>query len=240
MYRLTALPFLEKNMAVAVVGYRTYPDGNVNDQVNDLHAAFRTFELTFPQYMKPSPRMVDEKKEWSGVSLIGHSSGAHISMLALIQQLENKLDQRGNKPTTKKMINFDSFVSLCGVFSISEHFYFEVGRGVEEMSPMKPACGYDRESFEMYSPTNRLLNMVKKDDELVKSFCTKMLFIHGIDDDVVPFTSTQKLVSAVKQVGPTPCVEYYLPNVNHIDLVTGLMFGGQSKDIILNWLDKKI
>ncbi len=36
MYRLVDLPFLELGMTVANVGYRTYPDTDVTDQVKDL------------------------------------------------------------------------------------------------------------------------------------------------------------------------------------------------------------
>ena len=79
MYRLAATPFLEANMAVAIVGYRTYPDGNVQNQVDDLELA-STFIATRYPHLSKRPDFVD-KNEWIGVSLVGHSSGTHIAML---------------------------------------------------------------------------------------------------------------------------------------------------------------
>ena len=231
MYRLTATPFLEKNMVVAVVGYRTYPDGNLNDQINDLEDAFQAFKMTFPQYLKPPAGM--KKKDWLGMNLIGHSSGAHISMLMLIRRLEQKLENRSG---LNQVLDFDAFVSLAGVFSIYDHFLLEVERGIEEFSPMKPICGYTREMFGFYSPTDRMLHMKNSSES---TFSTRMLFIHGTNDPVVPFTSTQKLVSAIKQVGRTDCSEYYLPNVDHVETVTDVMFGGQSRNIVQQWLEEK-
>ena len=70
MYRLVGQPFLEEaNMAVAILGYRTYPDGNVQDQVDDLDAAISSVAMKYPQLVKRQSR----DDEWLGVHLMGHS-----------------------------------------------------------------------------------------------------------------------------------------------------------------------
>ncbi|KAL3896535.1 MAG: hypothetical protein SGARI_007142, partial [Bacillariaceae sp.] len=49
-YRLAALPFLRMGLAVAIVGYRVYPlSQTVQDQVDDLEAAFETLVEEYPQ-----------------------------------------------------------------------------------------------------------------------------------------------------------------------------------------------
>ena len=45
-YRLLASSFLEKNIAVAIVGHRMYPDANVTEQVQDLSTALRVLLRT--------------------------------------------------------------------------------------------------------------------------------------------------------------------------------------------------
>ena len=225
MYRNSALTFLDMDMIVVIVGYRTYPDGDVNDQVDDLESALKSFKANFPQYSKPA----DGK--WFGTLLAGHSSGAHISILSVLRQLERKIGKVGE---SSHMLDIDAFISMAGVFSITDHFYHEIGRGVDEISPMKPACGNTRESFNHFSPTERFQNF----ESMEKVSLPRMLFIHGLEDDTVPFTSTQKLVSAIKQTGiDVNCTEYYLPNVEHAEVIIDVMTGGQSRDLVQQWLE---
>ena len=70
MYRLIGQPFLEEaNMAVAILGYRTYPDGNVQDQVDDIDSAISSVSMKYPHLVKHRKRDGD----WLGVHLMGHS-----------------------------------------------------------------------------------------------------------------------------------------------------------------------
>ena len=71
LYRLTALPFLENNQAVAIVGYRTYPDGTMQDQVNDINLAIQTLSSKYPVLFH-KPTLVEES-DWHGISIIAHS-----------------------------------------------------------------------------------------------------------------------------------------------------------------------
>lgn len=74
-YRLVAQPFLDQGMAVAVVGYRTFPDGDMNDQVKDLEMAAQELTQQYPDLCTKQTEL--------GVCLLGHSSGAHIAMSML-------------------------------------------------------------------------------------------------------------------------------------------------------------
>ena len=71
LYRLTALPFLENNQAVVVVGYRTYPDGLIQDQVNDVELAIQTLASRYPLLVNKPYKM--QLGDWLGINLIGHS-----------------------------------------------------------------------------------------------------------------------------------------------------------------------
>jgi len=80
-YRNIASPFLQQNIAVAIVGYRTWPDGTVQDQVDDLTYATRTLFEEFPSLFhreKSITNSDDSSNEgdgWIGACLMGHSSG---------------------------------------------------------------------------------------------------------------------------------------------------------------------
>ncbi len=273
MYRLVALPFIKANIAVAIVGYRTYPDGNVQDQVDDLYSAAQTLQMKYPLLWKcrcserntSKKTYTNKQKQWNGkeemfhddilpscgVCLMGHSSGAHISMLFMVQQVEKKImnlisgsGDRGND----NIISFDSFVGLSGVYNIQHHFDYEAGRGVEEISPMKPACGYTREAFDHYSPAMKLYKLMKIHDDQAKicadsimsELIPPMLLLHGMDDETVPFTSTSEAARVIRSCGVQYLSEYYLSETGHADVIMHFMLGGRSKDAVIRWLMEEI
>jgi hypothetical protein len=235
-------------MIVAIIGYRTYPDcNNVMDQVDDLELAITTFNEKYPIYCNRQQKgkgEIEKKDDRIDNILVGHSSGAHVAMLFLTRQLEAQLQKEGDIPNH---LDLDSFISLSGVFSINDHFMHESGRGVEEISPMKPICGKTKESFMKYSPTERIQNIkfnnhICFNDDVSPNLYLlprKMLFIHGMNDDTVPFTSTKKLVHALRsklEMNEANCDEYYLKGVEHGDVIIQLMVGGEIRKIVTEWL----
>ena len=255
MYRLTATPFLEQSMAVAVVGYRTYPDGNVQDQVDDLETAAMALKHRYPHLCENGS---DEME--LGITLMGHSSGAHIAMLMAVQRVERCLDRMNGidncndiniAETDTDTIQFDKFVGLSGVYDISHHFDYEAGRGVEELSPMKPACGYTRHAFDHHSPALRLLSllstrtrtthMTNSDnlkvhvDEVIRNQMPDMLLIHGVEDATVPFTSTSEAAMILRSCGVSCCEERYMIS-GHPDVVMELMMEGRTRRMVMDWL----
>lgn len=161
MYRLVAYPFIKANFSVAIVGYRTYPDADVQEQVNDLEEAALKLYQERPHLFKNTSKQSSES-EWLGTFLSGHSSGAHIALLMIIERFVKELQKRStsNKTTTsslttkeeKETIQFDYFMGLSGPYSIPDHFDYEASWGVEELSPMKPACGKSITKLKMKSP----------------------------------------------------------------------------------------
>ena len=163
--------------------------------------------------------------------------------------------QEGNTPK----IRFDSFIGLSGVYSISHHYDYEAGRGVEHISPMQPACGSSRKLFDLYSPHLRLrdllgvsvssqsdtnatndsknkgFGMVVEETRIMKDL-PPMLLVHGVEDHVVPFTSTSEAARIIKSCGAM-CKEYYVPKTDHADVVMHFMLGGKSKDFVMkSWI----
>jgi acetyl esterase/lipase len=83
-YRLVAKPVLEKGLAVAVIGYRTYPDADVSNQVRDLELAASELTRRYPSLCLGATEL--------GVTAIGHSSGAHILGMMLLERLRRSMD----------------------------------------------------------------------------------------------------------------------------------------------------
>ena len=260
MYRLVATPFLKTNIAVAIVGYRTYPDGNAQDQIDDLLQAAQTLARIHPKLWYQS-RKNDSSS--FGVSLMGHSSGAHISLLLLVQLIEKRIKIQIMSETKipknyKNDLLFDSYVGLSGVYNIQHHFDYEAGRGLEEISPMKPACGYSREAFDYHSPAVKLQTLMKlikmktsllsnhdqdsgtmwTADHSMMELIPPMLLVHGVKDDTVPFTSTSEAARILKSCGARQCSEYYMSKTGHADIIMHFMLGGRSPGVVIDWLLK--
>lgn len=188
MYRLIALPFLKIGMMVAIVGYRTWPDANVDGQVDDLEQAVLFLSEQFSDFC--IPMSAGDNPGHLGTCIMGHSSGAHISLLMLVDRARRRIQTGNSFP-----LEFDSFVGLSGPYDISHHFDYEAARGVEEFSPMKPACGYSRKSFRQNSPALRWMHHLSDISETEVSTVDafpRMLLVHGIEDSTVPFTATSE------------------------------------------------
>lgn len=130
MYRLVALPFEKMNWATAIVGHRTYPEGDASSQVHDLEMAMKEIQKRYPD--------ICSRK----LCLMGHSSGAHISMLTIVERVRRKLEleHAGDalvlQQWEESLVKIDSFIGISGPYNICNHFEFEAGRGVEQLSPV--------------------------------------------------------------------------------------------------------
>lgn len=229
MYRLAATPFLEANMAVAIVGYRTYADGNIQDQIDDLEFAAKAIATRYPE-LSEQPANVDDE-DWVGSTMLGHSSGGHIVLMNLVQRIERWTQ----KPQNEETIYFDNLISISGVYSITEHYDFEASRGVTDISPMKPACGYNRESFNAYSPATRLAELGSY--PIIQSdLVPDILLIHGIDDNITPFTSADRARKLLEGTGFDDKLDVFFSKRDHTADLFQLIFGGQTADLVMDWL----
>lgn len=235
MYRLVALPFLKLGMAVAIVGYRTWPDANVHGQVDDLEQAACSLAQQFPEFCERLP--LKENPSYIGNVVMGHSSGAHISLLTLVDRARKRIQTS----TFTNSLQFDSFVALSGPFNISHHFDYEAARGVEEFSPMKPVNGYSRQAFDENSPALRWMQSLVDISEMsasIKDAFPRMLLVHGIEDSTVPFTATAEAARILRSCGVERCEEVYVAKVGHQDTVMEIMMGGKTQDAVMDWIQR--
>ena len=239
MYRLLAQPFLDKGMAVAIVGYRTFPDGDIQDQVSDLEMASQELARRFPNICKKDTEF--------GVCAMGHSSGAHILMQMVVNRLQGKLKAATSDTTNDAAsendvdeMRLDSYVGMSAPYEIASHYEFETMRGLEELSPMKAACGNDKANLSDYSPVLQLYKtLIKRPEherELVDEHSPRIAMIHGMQDDTVPFTATREAAKFLNLSGITKCDEMYLTDKGHSDTVFDFMFGGKTQTAVMNWL----
>lgn len=127
-YSPLAIRLAEEGIVTCVMEYSLFPSCETSAMVKEVsHALDAVFDMC------PLP-------EGGKIVLAGHSSGAHISSLAI---LERAMDG-ARMP--------DAFVGMAGVYHIPRHFEYEKARGVHRLSTMERAIG-GREKFNANSPT---------------------------------------------------------------------------------------
>jgi len=195
LYRLVDI-----NYPTAVVGYRTYPDADMPGQMQDVQACLKKLHRLFPS---------------SPLVLVGHSSGAHIGMLAVL---------RNESPIA-------AFCGIAGVYDLPSHYLYEKSRGVERISPLAPAGGGTLASWRRYSPL-RVLETTNATE------LPPIALIHGEDDTTVPFQSSVKMAKALEQHARHSS-HWILPGVQHAETAIHLMVEGPTLSMLSDWLSKQ-
>jgi acetyl esterase/lipase len=206
--------FLNDGVSVGILGYHTYPTTDVTGQVDDLEKSLLFLRRAFPHV--------------NDITLIGHSSGSHISMMSLL--------------SGKLLTHVNRFVGLSGVYAIPSHYNFERGRGVERISPLAQACGGNLEAWRRncHSPTRlAILESTKAQlDQL-----PPIMICHGGLDTTVSYSSSVDLVDSLHSASDTlrhTCSLRILPNVEHAETAIHLMFGGETQDVVVvDWMSRQ-
>ena len=150
-------------------------------------------------------------------TLIGHSSGSHVALLGVLQE----------------QVKVDALICVAGVYDVVKHYEFEKGRGVEEISALKPAHGHVEEEWMRRSPTR----LVDKSTEVN---LPPTLLIHGAIDSVVPYSSALEFYDALQQCeSDGNCTLSILPSTEHAETVIQLMVGGETQDVVVEWLESQ-
>jgi acetyl esterase/lipase len=209
--------------SVVVVGYPTYPLSSILGESECVAEAVKFIQnddhVRHLITGDPASTVWDASKH--SLVLSGHSSGANICALALLNNVDITPADNSDKTsraTRATSLNVDTFISLAGVFDIGKHYLFESNRGVQLISPMcAAACG--RKCFGMCSPTTiargilRRLSQngaqvnatgVNRDETAAGAMrvgLPRMVLVHGRKDAVVPHSSSEEFCAALKALG---------------------------------------
>jgi len=167
------------NCVVMILGYRTYPDTDVEGQVEDVHRALIWVRQNAHRWEGDTRR----------IFLSGHSSGAHISTLYVLRQIAHHQHSRSS---TDESLPIAGVIGMGGPYDITEHYFFESARGVMELSPMKAAAG-DMQRMHRHSCLSLASNLTPAQRSRLPPF----LLLHGMSDPIVPYTSTLRMGCAL-------------------------------------------
>lgn len=216
-YRLQAhgIAKLLKAQHVALLKYPYYPDATILQQRDYVLKAMHFMQSeSFRRHLGlPSNHDIH-------ITFVGHSSGANIGALALIESLIQQ-------PMHKCPL-FSVFIGLSGPYDLVKHYEREYERGVHEISPMKGgAGGYDR----LWECSPNIL-MVKIFGEGKRRLAPdlrqpRVALLHGIEDEVVPVHSSQVFEKSLLQAGLTNVQGFYY-NASHLGTMLDVILGDES------------
>eukprot|EP00271_Cylindrocystis_brebissonii_P017054 TRINITY_DN4270_c0_g1_i1.p1 TRINITY_DN4270_c0_g1~~TRINITY_DN4270_c0_g1_i1.p1 ORF type:complete len:840 (+),score=138.57 TRINITY_DN4270_c0_g1_i1:101-2620(+) len=140
-----------EGIVAVLVQYSLYPEVLAEQQVTEISQALTWTMDTIQSYGGDPAK----------VTLMGHSSGAHICSMALWERAKTRLvnlllpskttdaslpessaaGAEHSKPATGDERQPYCFVGLAGVYDITEHYRYEESRGVAAISCLRPANG---------------------------------------------------------------------------------------------------
>lgn len=195
MYRLMACGMAKSLNAGAaiVVQYPLFPECVISQQADSVYQAVRFIRWNAQKL---------GLQEGADYILAGHSSGANICALALLQSVEKE----------EKLV--DSFLGLSGVYDIEKHYAYENSRGAHEFSPMSVAAISPSRWWE-FSPTLLMPRMTK---EKISAHWPQTLLVHGVVDTTVPYSSSQEFAEQLLHQG-APVITSYPLTTGHADCI---------------------
>ena len=192
MYRLLSTCFdTELRCVTFTHNYSVYPAADATQQVEQLRQLLAW--------------LADEAQRFGGdasrVVLVGHSSGAHISLLHLLSlpppppstastSVDSALSPFAED--VRRQVRVVGVIGLSGVYHIASHYQYESRRGVHEFSPMKPVC-HGPPHFDEHSPTC----LAQRSSEEQASGLPPLLLVHGDRDETVPDEQSRGLCEAL-------------------------------------------
>ena len=198
LYRLFGLNLANLlGVTVANVGYGTYPKQRAEEQIEDVATAVEFLHSEAGRFQ------VDP----SQIHLMGHSSGAHLVVMALLQ-----------RPSIRQKVH--SVIPVSGVYDLVQHRRYECARGVENISTLEPACGGFEGSYDLLSPMILLEGAEFKaslDQPLPPFF-----LIHGLRDGTVPSKCSTLFHQALLEYD-IPVTFEKLEHENHASIIMDII-----------------
>ncbi|GLT41185.1 hypothetical protein SLA2020_152680 [Shorea laevis] len=181
---LLGLQLAERDIIVACLDYRNFPQGTISDMVKDVSLGISFVCNNIAEYGGDPNR----------IYLMGQSAGAHISACALLEQAIK--ESGGKESITWSVSQLKAYFGLSGgynLFNLVDHFH---NRGLYRSIFVSIMEG--EESFEQFSPEVRIKDPSSRDAALL---LPPIILFHGTSDYSIPSDASKNFVDGLKQVG---------------------------------------
>ncbi|GAV71039.1 Abhydrolase_3 domain-containing protein [Cephalotus follicularis] len=174
----------ERDIIVACIDYRNFPQGTISDMVTDASQGISFVCNHIAEYGGDPNR----------IYLMGQSAGAHISACALLEQAVK--ESGGGESISWSVSQIKTYFGLSGgynLFKLVDHFH---NRGLYRSIFLSIMEG--EESFQKFSPEVRVRDPNIRD---AISLLPPFTLFHGSSDYSIPSDASKNFVDALQMVG---------------------------------------
>lgn len=214
---LLGFQLAERDIIVACIDYRNFPQGTISDMVTDASQGISFVCNNIAEYGGDPNR----------IYLMGQSAGAHISACALLEQAIKESDE--GESISWSVSQIKAYFGVSGgynLFNLVDHFHT---RGLYRsifLSIMEGEQYLKRFSPEVMVQDPSIRNAI--------SFLPRIILFHGTSDLSIPSDASISFVDALKRVGAQAELILY-EGKSHTDLfLQDPLRGG--KDELLDYL----
>ncbi|XP_038701631.1 isoprenylcysteine alpha-carbonyl methylesterase ICME-like isoform X2 [Tripterygium wilfordii] len=173
----------ERDIIVACIDYRNFPQGTISDMVKDASQGIEFVCNNIAEYGGDPDR----------IYLMGQSAGAHISACVLLDQA---IKESLGESIFWSVSQIKVYFGLSGgynLFNLIDHFH---NRGLYRSLFLSIMEG--TESFQEYSPEVRIEDPSSRE---AVSLLPPIFLYHGTSDYSIPSDSSKSFVDALQRVG---------------------------------------
>jgi prenylcysteine alpha-carboxyl methylesterase len=180
---LLGMQLAERDIIVACLDYRNFPQGTISDMVTDASQGI-SFVCNNISAFGGDPNRI---------YLMGQSAGAHIAACALLEQATKELKGESISWTVSQIKAYFGLSGGYNLYKLVDHFH---NRGLYRSIFLSIMEG--EESFEKFSPEVRL-----KDPVVGKaaSLLPPIILFHGSSDYSIPCDESKTFTDALQAVG---------------------------------------
>ncbi|KAK2663084.1 hypothetical protein Ddye_001658 [Dipteronia dyeriana] len=190
----------ERDIIVACVDYRNFPQGTISDMVKDVSQGI-SFICDY---------IADYGGDPKRIYLMGQSAGAHISSCALLEQAIK--ESRGEESISWSVSQIKTYFGLSGgynLINLVDHFH---NRGLYRSIFLSIMEG--EESLEKFSPEVRVKDPSIRD---AISLLPPIILFHGTSDYSIPSDASKAFADALRRSGASTELILY-DGKTHTDL----------------------
>lgn len=174
----------ERDIMVACIDYRNYPQGTMSNMVEDASGGISFVCNKIAEYGGDPNR----------VYLMGQSAGAHIAACALVEQAIKEAGEGGS--TTWSVLQIKTYFGLSGAYNLFNLVDYFHSRGLYRSIFLSIMEG--EESLRRFSP-----EVIVQDPNLKKavSLLPPIVLFHGTADYSIPADSSKSFAETLQSVG---------------------------------------
>lgn len=196
---LLGMQFAERDIIVACLDYRNFPQGTISDMVSDVSQGIQFVCNNISQYGGDPTR----------IYLMGQSAGAHISACALVQQA---IKEAREERVFWSVSQIKAYFGLSGGYnlpSLVDHFH---ARGLYRSIFLSIMEG--EESLKQFSPEILVQSLSSKN---FVSLLPHVILFHGTSDCSIPSDASKAFVDTLRRIGAKADLVLY-DGKSHTDL----------------------